>query len=281
MKIQLIADSCCDVTPAMRNTLHLQNAPLKITVGGKNHYTDDGTIKIKTLLADMKESKMPIATAAPSPEDYASLMRESEAAIVVTLSCHLSGSYNAAASARDIVLEETPDKPILVFDSKSASAGELRLVLFIAGLIAEGAGMEDLARRVPLFISGMRTYFVLEDLGNLVKNGRIPKVAGLLGSMLMLRPIMGENGNGEIISLEKIRGTQKALARLVEILAETTLGKSGLLLTLSHCNCPERALEMKKDILAACPAVEEVIVTPTGGLSACYANNGGIVVAVG
>lgn len=281
MKIQVIADSCCDVTPAMRTALHLKSAPLKVTVDGTKQYIDDGNVNIKQLVADMKASKKPIATAAPSPEDYASLMRDADAAVVVTLSHHLSGSYNGAMAAREIIREETPEKPVLVFDSKSASAGELRIVLYIESLIAAGATMDQLAEKVPLFINRMRTLFVLEDLSNLIKNGRIPKMAGMIGTVLMLRPIMGEDGDGQIVPIEKVRGTRKALERLVELVQQRTAEASAgsLLMTLSHCNCPQRAIDLKKQLLAHCPALGEIIVTPTGALSAGYANDGGVILA--
>lgn len=281
MKIQLIADSCCDTTPAMRKSLGLELVPLKITVEGRE-FVDDETLSVKELLAAMKASKKPISTAAPSPEDYAALMRCSEASVVVTLSSKLSGSYNAAMAGRNIVLEETPDKKVMVFDSKSAASGELRIVMRICELMDQGQDFDAICGQIPAYIDGMRTFFVLEDLSNLVKNGRIPKLSGMLGTVLMLRPIMGENGEGEIIPLEKVRGTAKALARLVDLVAERTLKAlpKSLLMTMSYCNNAQRAGELKKQFLAKCPALSDVLLSPTGGLSTSYANDGGIIIAL-
>lgn len=281
MKIKIIADSCCDVTPAMRSMMGLESAPLKITIDGNKDYIDDIHINIKQLLADIKASKKPIVTAAPAPGEYAELMRGAEACVVVTLSRHLSGSYNSAVAARDMVLEEFPEKKIAVFDSKSASAAELRIVLRLHELISQGETFETISEIMPPFIDNMRTMFVLEDLGTLIKNGRIPKMAGMLGTVLMLRPIMGENGAGEIIPIEKVRGTAKALERLVELIAERTaaLAPKSITSILSYCNCPDRATDLKRKLLAACPAFAEVIMAPTSGLSTVYANNGGVVVA--
>lgn len=283
MKIQLIADSCCDVTPQLRAALRLRSVPLNITVDKTRHFTDDETLDVKELLAAMKASKHPVATAAPSPEDYASAMRGADAAIVLTLSSKLSGSYNAAMAGKTLVQEETPDMPVAVLDSKSASAGQLRQALKARELIDDGLGFNDVVAKMHDFIDNMRTLFILEDLSSLVKNGRIPKLAGAIGSAMMMRPIMGENGNGEIIPVEKIRGSAKAFARLVEIISDATAGKKNrsILLCLSYCNQPQRALELKKQILTACPAIEDVILAPTGGLSTCYANDGGVVVAYG
>ena len=98
----------------------------------------------------------------------------------------------------------------------------------------------------------MKTLFVLEDLSNLVKNGRISKAAGLLGGVIGLRPIMGDKGNGEIVCEEKVRGTQKALARLVEFVQKYTQNKKKLVMVIAHCNCMERAQELKRNIAKMC-----------------------------
>lgn len=280
MNIQIIVDSCCDVTDALRNVLSLSLASLKITVG-EHFYEDDGTIDTGVLVADMKACRTAPTTACPSPEEYAALMSRADASLVVTLSSKLSGSYNAACVGRDLALEESPEKKIHVFDSESASAGETRIALLLRDMIDGGMGFEEIVEKATAFIANMKTHFVLEDLGNLVKNGRISRTAGFVGTMLNLRPIMGENGHGEIIPLEKVRGTANAMRRLVELVAEETdhLPAASKLLVLSHCNCQERAMQLKKAFLERCAVFKDVIVVPTGGLSTVYANDGGIVIA--
>lgn len=280
MNIQIIVDSCCDVTDALRNVLSLSLASLKITVG-EHFYEDDGTIDTGVLVADMKACRTAPTTACPSPEEYAALMSQADASLVVTLSSKLSGSYNAACVGRDLALEKAPEKKIHVFDSESASAGETRIALLLRDMIDGGIGFEEIVEKATAFIANMKTHFVLEDLGNLVKNGRISRTAGFVGTMLNLRPIMGENGHGEIIPLEKVRGTANAMRRLVELVAEETdhLPAASKLLVLSHCNCQERAMQLKKAFLERCAVFKDVIVVPTGGLSTVYANDGGIVIA--
>ena len=144
-----------------------------------------------------------------------------------------------------------------------------------------GHSFEDIVAEMTAFIARMKTRFVLEDLSNLVKNGRISKVAGLLSGMLSLRPIMGDDGHGSIAAIEKVRGTQNAMRRLVELIAEGTreAAASSLTMVLSYCNCPERAMMLKKEFLEKCAALREVILVPTSGLSTVYAYDGGIVLA--
>ncbi len=280
MEMKIIADSCCDLTPALKNLWDVKVASLRIDVGDI-HYVDDESMDTMRLIADMKAYGGAPATACPPPEEYAALMSASDACFVVTLSSKLSGSYNAACVGRDMALEAHPEKKIHIFDSESASAGETRIVMLLRDMIDGGMEYDEIVEKATAFIAGMKTHFVLEDLSHLVKNGRISKFAGFAGTMLNLRPIMGENGHGEIIPLEKVRGTANAMRRLVEIVAEETrdLAAGSLTLVLSYCNCLDRALELKKNFLAGCRALKEVIMVPTNGLSTVYADDGSIVVA--
>lgn len=106
-------------------------APLKVQVADGPQYSDTPTLDTKKLLREMKSSKQAAGSACPSVEEYAEQMRRCEECIVVTLSSKLSGSYNSARVAREMVLEESPGKRIHVLDSESASAGELRLAIFL------------------------------------------------------------------------------------------------------------------------------------------------------
>ena len=200
---------------------------------------------------------------------------------VVTLSSRLSGSYNAACVGRDMALEANPSLKICVLDSESASAGETRIVMLLRDLINAGLAFEEIEQRARAFIAPMRTRFVLEDLSHLVKNGRISKMAGFVGTVLNLRPLMADNGHGEIVCLEKIRGTANAMKKLVEHVAAETAdaARASIVLVLSYCNCAPRALELQKNLLASCAALKDVIMVPTGGISTVYADDGGVVLA--
>lgn len=280
MQMQIIADTSCDLTPALANLLQVQLVSFRLNIGART-FVDDEKLDQKELLAAMKAHNGPATTACPSPEDFAERMRACESCFIITISSKLSGCYNAAMVARDMVLEECPDKKIHVFDSESATSGETRIAMLLREYIDAGMAYEEIVTQVSSFIATMHTRFVLEDLSNLVKNGRISKAAGLVGTMLNLRPIMADNGHGEIVALEKVRGTQNAMRRLVELIAEATRDTvaSSLTMVISHCNCLERAMELKKEILAKCAAFHEIILVPTGGLSSVYANNGGVVLA--
>jgi DegV family protein len=280
MEIQIIADSCCDLTPTQRRVLRVRTASLTIRVDDRE-FTDDESLDIPALMAAMKQSANAPATACPAPEVYAAMMAQAPMTFVVTLSSRLSGSYNAACVGRGMALEADPSLKICVLDSESASAGETRIVMLLRDLIDANLSFEEIEQRVRAFIAPMRTRFVLEDLSHLVKNGRISKMAGFVGTVLNLRPLMADNGHGEIVCLEKIRGTANAMKKLVEHVAAETAdaARASLVLVLSYCNCAPRALELQRDLLASCAALKDVIMVPTGGISTVYADDGGVVLA--
>lgn len=281
MSIQIIVDSCCDLSPELKERIRPKSVPLKVFVTGGGEYVDDGSVDIPTLIADMAASRKGSTSACPSVEEYASHMRESDACFVVTLSSKLSGSYNAARVAMDMVLETEPDKKIHVFDSESASAGEALLALFLREKIDEGLSFDEIVSQANALIAKMKTLFVLEDLGNFIKNGRLKKVPGVLASILSLCPIMSDDGHGDIKLLLKVRGMQNSLQRLADAIGEFTANAApkSIRLVLAACNCSERAEALKKLLFDKCPAIGEIFQVATGALSSMYANDGGVIVA--
>ena len=277
----ILADSCCDLSPELLKKTQAKIAPLTITIDD-THYVDDGTVDIPPYLAAMKASKNPVRSACPSPDLYAEDIRATEGdCFIVTLSAKLSGSHNAAALGVQLAQEDLPEKKVHIFDSESASAGETYLVLMIHDLIAAGKSFEQIVEIVEEKIRSMHTLFVLDSLDNLVKNGRISKTVALLANVLSIRLLMSDDGHGAIKNISKARGIKGALGQMVETCRKHTegLAAASQRLVISYCNCPERARQVRDLIREKCPAIGEIIMTPTSALSSMYANDGGIVIA--
>ena len=277
----ILADSCCDLSPELLKKTQAKIAPLTITIDD-THYVDDGTVDIPPYLAAMKASKNPVRSACPSPDLYAEDIRATEGdCFIVTLSAKLSGSHNAASLGVQLAQEDMPEKKVHVFDSESASAGETYIALMIHDLIAAGKSFEQIVELVEEKIRSMHTLFVLDSLDNLVKNGRISKTVALLANVLSIRLLMSDDGHGAIKNISKTRGIKGALGQMVETCRKHTegLAAASQRLVISYCNCPERARQVRDMIREKCPAIGEIILTPTSALSSMYANDGGIVIA--
>ena len=277
----ILADSCCDLSPELLKKTQAKIAPLTITIDD-THYVDDGTVDIPPYLAAMKASKNPVRSACPSPDLYAEDIRATEGdCFIVTLSAKLSGSHNAASLGVQLAQEDIPEKKVHVFDSESASAGETYIALMIHDLIAAGKSFEQIVELVEEKIRSMHTLFVLDSLDNLVKNGRISKTVALLANVLSIRLLMSDDGHGAIKNISKARGIKGALGQMVETCRKHTegLAAASQRLVISYCNCPERARQVRDLIREKCPAIGEIVMTPTSALSSMYANDGGVVIA--
>ena len=196
---------------------------------------------------------------------------------IVTLSSHLSGSFNSAELAKSMCLEKHPDKKIHVFDSKSASAGQSLIALEIQKRAINGLPFEQIVNEVTDFLNTMGTKFVLETLEVLRKNGRLSKVTAMLVNALNIKLVMTSDGNGEIAKTSQARGMKKAIQKMAEAIKEDAVDPENRTLFISYCNNKERA-EFVKDAILSVLSFKDVLIAPTGGVSSLYAADGGIVV---
>ncbi|HLS53743.1 MAG TPA: DegV family protein, partial [Tissierellaceae bacterium] len=277
MKYRIVADSSCDLNEGMQEQLNIDLVPFNISVDDE-HFVDDKNLDVPQLIKSMKKSPNPIKTSCPSPGDFLKYFRKADNIFGVTISANLSGTYNSAVLARDMALKEDPNKFVHIFNSKSASVGETLVALKIDELIKEKLNHMEIVEKVEEYIEQMKTYFILESLDNLVKNGRISKTKGLIASVLNFKPIMGEDGEGNIELVENIRGSKRAFNRLVEIIGETKENFEDKVLAISHANALEKAMALKEKIQELYN-FKEILIIETKGLSTAYANDGGVILA--
>jgi DegV family protein with EDD domain len=277
MKYKIVVDSCCDLTDEMLKEFDAVLAPLKIQIG-EVEIVDDLSFDQGNLLNLMKASKEATKTSCPSPNDYVEMYKGADAVFVVTLSDQLSGSYNSAMIAKEMAETEGICKFVHVCNSLAASSAEVMIAWKLKEFIDQELAPKEIAERIDTYIESQKTLFVLESLENLIRAGRISNVEGLVANLLSIKPLMSANERGEIYKVETNRGMKKALRRLVEEIGQDTRDFSQLRCGISHCNCPDRAEEVKKKIEAAYN-FKEIIITPTRGIASVYAYDGGIVVA--
>ncbi|MBS1385078.1 DegV family protein [Flavonifractor sp. DFI.6.63] len=277
MSFKIIVDSCCDLTPAQLREECFLSVPLRIQVGSHT-VVDDASFDQADLLWRMKECQSAPRTACPSPAQYLDAFDcGADDVYVVTLSALLSGSHNAAAQARLLWLEEHPNARVHIFNSCSASAGEVLVALKIQELACSGMDFTTVVSHVSRYINEMETYFVLETLDNLKKNGRLTKTQALVTSTLKIKLLMGATPEGEICKRGQALSVKQALSKMVSLMAADPK-HAGRRLAITHCNCLERAFYLKELALKQC-RFEQVVISDTGGIATVYANDGGVVAA--
>ena len=277
MSFKIVADSSCDLTKELKEKMDVGLVPLTIEVDNKT-FVDNQDINVKALIQAMKDSKLGFKTACPSPADFMNEYEKADNVFVVTLSSALSGTYNSAMMAKEMMLENVSDKFIHVFDSLSASVAETLVSIKIHELIEANNDKFEIVNKVESYIKEMKTFFILDSLDNLIKTGRINKIVGQVATALNIKPIMGADDDGSIKLVEKIRGSKKAFKRLAEIIGDQGAKLEDKIIAISHCNALEKAEALKLDIQQRYN-FKKIIIVEMAGLSTAYANDGGIIVA--
>ncbi|MDO4275321.1 MAG: DegV family protein [Eubacteriales bacterium] len=279
MSYKIVIDSCGELLEEWKEDVRIESVPLTLSVSGEN-IIDDETFDQKDFLAKVAASPECPKSACPSPERYMKAFDcDADHIYGVTLSAELSGSYNSAVLGKNLILEDCPDKKIHIFNSRSASVGETLIAMKIQECEDAGLPFEDIVSIVERYIESQNTFFVLENLETLRKNGRLSKAKAFVASALKIKPVMAATDEGTICQLDQARGMNKALVKMVDYIIEKTADSEHRVLAISHCNCAARAL-MLKEALEERMRLARIIILDTAGVSSMYANDGGIIVVV-
>lgn len=276
MSYRIVGDSCCDFTSIEKNKNIYVQIPLILDIDGVQ-IRDDDTFQQAEFLKRVAQSKECQRSACPAPEEYMKAYEGSDDIYVVTLSSELSGSYNSAVLAKSLYEEEHEKKNIHVFDSKSAAAGQLLICRKIETLAESGKTFVQIVEEVEDYIKHLRTYFVLETLDFLRKNGRLSRVQALLAGALNIKPIMGDD-NGSIIKLGQVRGMNKAVSSMIDYAISGCENIEEKDLIIVHCNCYERAMKAKEEIEKKAN-FKSISIVDARGVSSLYAGDGGIILS--
>ena len=279
MSYKIIGDSCLDLTEELKKDPHFQMVPLTLQVDD-NMVVDDETFDQKAFIKMVAASPNCPKTACPSPEAFKEAYDcEAEDVYVITLSSHLSGTFNSAALGKELYEEEHGPKNILLIDSESASSGELNLALAIRDMYDAGMEFAEISEKILKMRDEQLTYFVIDSLEPLRKNGRLTGLQAFFATALNIKPVMGAD-HGVIIKLDQARGVNKGLAKMCEIAVRNAKGTDVRRVVIAHCNNPERAKLVKQD-LENRGIFQEIVVTETAGVATVYAGDGGVILAVG
>lgn len=272
---KIVSDSSMDLNDKLENSLQVSKIPFKLYIE-EQEYTDDESLDVISFIDKMKSSPRIPRTACPSPNDFKQEFEGEADVFAVTISSKLSGTYNSAVLAKNLILDEVKKK-IHVFDSKSASVGQTLIGIKIKELIDLNKSFEEIVDEVEHYIQQMKTFFISENLNNLIKNGRIPSWKGKLAMALKIRPIMKAT-DGDIEVHEKVRGSNKAFEKLALTISDLAKDQQNKILAISHVNNLDRAKKLKDRLLTICH-FKDIVIVPTHGLTSLYCDDQGIIVA--
>lgn len=213
MGIRIITDSPSDISIEEAKQLNIEIVPLKINIEDKS-FREGIDITVEEFYEKLKASDVLPTTSQPSPEDYLTLFEEAKEAgddvVVITLASKLSGTYQSANLAKNIV--KYPN--IYIVDSAQATLGEMVIVKYAVKLRDEGKTAEEIAAIVNEEKSKVILVALIDTLDYLQKGGRLSKGVAIAGSLLNIKPIITVK-DGEISLISKARGMKSGIKSLL------------------------------------------------------------------
>ena len=277
MSFHIVCDSCTELTEEDLKKGCYTLVPLTLLVDGEE-IIDDETFDQADFLAKVAASKESVKSACPAPESYMEAYSKADDIYVVTLSAELSGSYNSAVLGKNLYEEENGTKNIHVVNSRGAATTQVLIARKLNEYASQGMPFEEVVDKIEEYTTSLRTYFVLETLEVLRKNGRLSRLSATIAGALNIKPVMIGTRDGVIQKAAQARGMKKALAKMVEHMGSEGRDLTRRQFVISHCNCYERAVYVKELIKKHLHA-EDVDIVDTKGVSSLYACDGGIIVS--
>lgn len=273
--IHLVTDSSADLPDELLEKHNIYMVPITVRVNGKE-YRERVDITPRQFYQEMFASPKLPQTSQPAPAQFAQIFKELAGKGVVlclTLSSQLSGSFHSAVLGKDL----SGNTNVTVFDTLAGSIGHGLQVLRAAEWVKAGFSLEKILSLLGKMREEMKFLILLDTLENIVKGGRLGRFQGSLAKILDIKVIL-HNLEGKVEILEKVRGHNKSLQRLIELVGERCADLSGRIVGISHVDnltdAKTLAEELKKKYNAA-----EIIINEMGSAIATYAGKAGLIVA--
>lgn len=291
----IAADSSCDLFPSQFSdqgfginpaeeagapviedapSIGFDTVPFVMRVG-ETDFVDDENLDVDAMLTAMENESEVSTTACPSPQAWVDLFQKSDQVVAITISERLSGSFESASVAKNMVLADHPDKKIAVINSCSTGPEVALCIDLMAKCICMGDSFDEVVAKAQAFVDETRTVFSLSSFNNLVKNGRIPKLVGFLAGKLGVWGIGIGSDKGEIILKGKARGAAKCIKIILEDMFSR--GYNGGRVLISHSLNPDFAQRVASAIKEHW-STAKVDIIPCRGLDAFYAERGGVII---
>lgn len=276
MKYGIIVDSGCDLYEyeKINEQIGFERVPLKIELG-EQEIVEDGNLHGADLLEQIEAWDGKSTTAAPAPEEWRSAFDRYDITFAITITGGMSGSVRSAYAAKDMILEQKPEKEIYIIDSLSTGPEIVLLMDKIMHLISCEMSAKQIMEEIQEYQHHTHLSFMLAHLDHLVKNGRVSKAQGLMAGILGIQIIGHASEQGELEIDEKIRGKKKIADSFMKMLKK--YGYQGGNAVISHCMNLEQAENLRQKILKMYPQAR-ITIMEAGGLCSYYMQREGVLI---
>ena len=253
MSIKIVTDSACDLSIDYVNENNIEVLPLLVNINGEFIKDDLGqTISHNEFYKLIREGAMPSTTqvnVGEFMEVFETSIKKGEDILYIGLSSALSGTYNSAVKAKEMLLEDYKKANIYLVDSLSVSVGEGLLVNMAVDLVKEGKDILTIVREIEKIKKKVIHSIVVDDLNHLKRGGRVSGAVAAVGSLLNIKPTLKIDEDGKAVAGEKIKGRKRAIKYLLNEVREKAVNIEDQVIYICNADCLEDAKELKNMIL--------------------------------
>ncbi|MEC5422867.1 DegV family protein [Virgibacillus sp. C22-A2] len=257
MKVVVMTDSTAYIPAEIRIEHGIHMVPLSVVFDDET-YEEEVDITTEAFYQKVKESKNLPKTSQPSIGQVTTKLEELaenyDAVISVHLSSGISGTYQAVVSAGEMV----EGLEVYAYDSEISAMPQGFYALEAAKMAKENKTPEEIIKRLDEMKQSLRAYFMVDDLTNLQRGGRLNGAQALVGSLLQVKPVL-HFSNKVIVPFEKIRTRKKAINRIIGMLEEDASKGENLKVVFIHGNDEQAAVMLRDEFLKKYPAMDAVI----------------------
>ena len=276
MTFKILTDSTTDLPESWALKNDVQILGLTIQLDGTTYETvGDKKLTSEQLLSKMEAGSQPTTSQINVGQFEDIFRRYAEVGmpvLYIAFASVLSGTYQSAVMARDMVLEDFPKAVIRIIDTKAASMGEGILVMKAVEAKAAGQSLEQVVALIKSLVPKVKTYFLVDDLNHLMRGGRISNTAALMGSLVNIKPVIAVKGDGRLDSVAKVRGKKKAQTEVVRMTLED-IADPRVVIAYAGADSQEVAQVLKNQLLAS-EQVNEVLILPLGPVISTHTGPG-------
>lgn len=278
MSIKIICDSNCDLPNEYVEEYDIHMIPMPVYLG-EEEFFDRKTITPKEIFDGMKQGKV-YTTSQVNPSGYIDVFRpyadKKQPCIYIAFASTLSSTYNSAVMAKQELEDEYPELDLEIFDSKCVASGLGLVVLKAAQMAKEGKSKEEILKLAKFYTEHMEHIFTVDNLEYLCRGGRISRTSAFIGGLLSVKPILNVV-DGKLVPLEKARGRNKALRRIVEIIKERGEDVQNQIIAIDHADDFE-GLNKLKDLIEKETGCSKFLISYIGSAVGAHAGPGSLAV---
>ncbi len=247
----IITDSCCDLTEELSRKAQLTVIPMVLTLANKEYrnYLDGREISVKDFYARLRAGEN-ASTAAVNMDVFTTVfedvLKQGKDVLYLGFSSGLSSTYHVSTLVAEELSQKYPESKIYCVDTLAASMGEGLLVYLAAMEKQNGKTIEEVRDFAESHKLNLCHWFTVDDLNHLKRGGRVSAATALVGSLLNIKPILHVDDEGHLINVGKVRGRKASVEELFNNMKKSAIDPQGQTVFISHGDCEEDALTLKK-----------------------------------